>query len=235
MLKILIGIPSVEEDDKFSASVGSLVRQMRGKYEVSVLWEKWRFLPEAQNRIASYFLSNDFDYLLFLDDDQYGHTVEMIDAMVACNTYCVTMKTYIRHYPYPCALMVRHPDVPALFVGVERDSGRQEIDMCGFPMTLIRRDLFSVMGEAPYFQSRKSGDRSWTTDEIFCERLKKLGIRPVGLFDYCLDHREITKDNVFELREKNALNAGQKLQARIFAGGMRLINTSVICSKPQGE
>ena len=222
MHKILIGIPSIREDDKFYASVDSLIKQMKGKYDVSIIWEKWQFLPVAQNRISRYFLDNDFDYLMFLDDDHAGHTVEMVDSMITCNTYVVTMKTYIRHFPYPCGLMVWHPDVPKLFVGVERDSGTQEIDMCGFPMTLIRRDLFKVMGEQPYFQSRLSGDRMWTTDELFCERLRKLGIRPMGIFDYCLDHLDITKDNVFDMRNKNAMTAAQKLQMKIFTGQIRL-------------
>ena len=194
---------------------------MKGKYEVSVLWEKWRPLDKAQNRITSYFLSSDFNYLLFLDDDQYGHTVEMVDALVAADTYCAVMKTYVRHFPYPCALMMRHPDINAFYVGVEKDSGTQEIDMCGFPMMLIRRDLFPILGE-PYFQSRPSSDRKWVTDELFCERLKLLGIRPVGIFDYCLDHGDITKDNVMERRQNDAKSGGEKLMLKLFVGGMRL-------------
>ena len=221
MRKILIGIPSAREDDKFYASVDSLVKQMKGKYEVSVLWEKWRDLTAAQNSITSYFLSSDFDFLLFLDDDQYGHTVEMVDAMVAANAYCVTMKTYIRHYPYPCGLMVQHPDLAALFVGVERDSGSQEIDMCGFPMTLLRRDLFEKL-VAPYFQSRPSGERGWTTDELFCERLRGLGIRPIGIFDYCLDHGDITRENVMQRRQDDCKSSGERIRLKLLTGGMRL-------------
>jgi hypothetical protein len=194
---------------------------MKGKYEVTVVWEKWQQLAKAQNRIASYFLSSDFDYLLFLDDDQYGHTVEMVDALVACNTYCSVMKTYVRHYPYPCALMVRHPDIASFFVGVEKDSGTQEVDMCGFPMMLLRRDLFEKLGE-PYFQSRPSSDRKWVTDELFCERLKHLGIRPVGVFDYCLDHGDITKENIQERRQSDCKSGGEKLMLKLFVGGMRL-------------
>lgn len=229
MQKILIGIPSAREDDKFLASVDNLVKSMKGKYEVSVLWEKWQPLAKAQNRITSYFLSCDFDYLLFLDDDQYGHTCEMVDSLVACDTYCSVMKTYVRHYPYPCALMVKHPDLAAPHVGVEKDSGTQEIDMCGFPMMLIRRDLFDKL-QAPYFQSRPSSDRKWVTDELFCERLKFLGIKPVGVFDYCLDHGEITKDNVLERRQNDCKSGGEKLMLKIFVGGMRL---NVVSSKKE--
>ena len=55
---------------------------MEGEYDTTLLIEKWTHLPEAQNKIVDFLLSRDFDYLLFLDDDHWGHKLEMIDCLI---------------------------------------------------------------------------------------------------------------------------------------------------------
>ena len=197
---ILIGVPSAREDEKFLASLSNLVKQMKGKYKVGVLMEKWKFLPDIQNSMTDYFLNNNYDYLLFLDDDHSGHTVEMVDTLVNADTYMATMKTYVRYFPYPVALFRRFQD---RFVGHDQPSGYAEVDMTGFPMTLLRRDLFEKI-KRPYFEPQHDGQRDWCTDVPFCKKICSVGIKPVGCYDFCLNHDEITDENVADFREKNA-------------------------------
>lgn len=201
---ILIGVPSAREDERFLASLSSLIKQMKGKYQVGVIMEKWKHLPKIQNMMVDYMLANDYDYILFLDDDHSGHTVEMVDSLVAANTYMATMKTYIRYFPYPIGLFKRQ-----MFVGQEKmighyqQGGYSTVDMTGFPMTLLRRDLFERI-QRPFFEPMNDGARNWCTDVPFCLKLEKVGIKPVGCYDHCLDHDGITEANVSNLREKNA-------------------------------
>jgi hypothetical protein len=171
----------------------------------------------CQNNIVEYFLLREFDYLLFLDDDHSGHTVEMVDALVNANTYFATMKTYVRHFPYPCALMNENKkvNVEAKYYGVELKEGYHQVDLCGFPMSLLRRDLFDKL-EKPYFRAVKCPGRDWVTDIEFCERLKTAGIKPIGCFDYCLEHNGITQENVSERRKRDIHNFGDRLAAHFY-------------------
>ena len=199
-VRILIGVPSIREDEKFLASLSSLIASMKGKYQVSLIVEKWSDLAPAQNRITKYFLDNDFDYLLFLDDDHAGHTVEMVDDLISANALMATMQTHVRHYPYPIALFKRYDRVQ--FRSHLQEKGYSTVDLTGFPMTLLKRELFRYLDQ-PYFQSRNDGT-PFATDKLFCERLEKIGIKPVGCYNYCLDHAGITRENVMDWREKNS-------------------------------
>ena len=222
--RLLIGVPSQREDERFLASLLRLVKELKGKYEVSVLIEKWKFLPDAQNRIADFFLKNDFDYLLFLDDDHWGHTVEMVDVLVGANHPMATMKTYVRHFPYPCALFRynHNGDYATRYSGVENGEGYEEVDLCGFPMTLFTKDIFSVLS-TPYFIAKDGSGRNWATDFYFCERLEEKGIKPMGCFQHCLPHGDITQENVQEKRENNMVSYEDRLLAHLFLKNPRPI------------
>lgn len=212
-VKILVGICSMRENDKFFASVSDFIKQCKGKYHVDVIVKKWTPLPDAQNYIADCFLLGGYDYLLLLDDDHDGHTVDMLDALIAANTYMATIKTHSRHYPYVTALwkwVDGLNDEGKCFVGIEDGEGYQTVDMTGFPMTLLRRDLFHLL-DRPFFQPKSYGGVEWATDRFFCERLAKIGIKPVGVFTHCLNHDGITKDNVQQLRYKERMSEKQKI------------------------
>jgi hypothetical protein len=193
---ILIAIPSVREDDMFFSSIYNLTKELRGKYRVSVLVEKWLDLAEAQNRMAQYFLQNSFDYLLFCDDDVYGHTAAMVEALEKANVPVAAMQAYQRHYPFPNLLMQGDQ-------GIDKDSGYGDIDLTGFQMLLLRREVFQRLNE-PYFIAQHDGTVSWATDHVFFKRMKNVNIKMVGCYDHCLNHRGITKENVGQMRRDKA-------------------------------
>lgn len=203
MKKIIIGIPSTRDDQAFIDSLFNLVNQCEGKYIVDTIIVKDEKLSLAQNYIVERFIESGFDYLLFLDDDHSGHTVEMIDFLVGADSFIATMKTYSRHYPYSCSLYKRLEgrDSESCYAGIENGEGYQECDLTGFPMTLIKKELFSIINP-PFFKERKDSMVSWATDREFFERIAKLGIKPIGCFQACLNHQDVTQENVFALREK---------------------------------
>jgi hypothetical protein len=147
--------------------------------------------------IVNDFLQGEYDYLLLMDDDQWGHTEEMLETLINANTYVATIKTYSRHYPYGCALLKRIPN--NLCLPIETGDGYVKCDITGFPMTLISRETFNFL-EKPYFRPYESCGRTWNSDVDFFIRLAEKGIRPIGCFQHTLNHDKVTEENVRQLR-----------------------------------
>lgn len=203
-MRLLFGVQKTRDYQPFLSSFNSLVDEAKKKYEVEIAIVENQVLCDCQNILADVFLMGNYDYLILFDDDHSGHTVDMIDALINANAYMATIKTYSRHYPYYSSLMKKVDiDGKIRYVGIEHDSDYCEVDLTGFPFTALRRDLFSKI-ERPYFrQKQDTGGRTWATDEEFCLRLAQVGIKPVGCFRYCINHMDITPNNVFERRRKD--------------------------------
>lgn len=197
MKSIYIGVCKTRDDKKFEESFLNFTDSICRKYSICQMVVKDIFLPDAQNMIAKDFLQMNYDYLLLLDDDQWGHTPEMLEILINANTYVSTIKTYSRHYPYSCALLKKIPN--NLVLPMENGKDYMECDLTGFPMTLISRETFEYL-EEPYFRPYESGGRDWNSDIDFFERLSEKGIKPIGCFQYILNHDKITDENVKQFR-----------------------------------
>jgi len=210
---ILIGIPSIRKDERFLKSFHVFFHSMPDKHKISVVWQKDKKLADAQNSIIDNYFEEGFDYVLFLDDDHWGHTYEMLECLINADTYMATIKSYSRHYPYSCSLMKKTGNS---YAGIENGHGYQECDLSGFPMTLLRKDLFKKL-ERPYFRDNYSGSvRGWATDEEFCVRLNSVGIKPIGCFQHCLSHGDITEENVLLKREKERVEKNNEALHYLF-------------------
>lgn len=197
MKSVYIGVCKTREDQRFKESFQNFTDSICSEYSVCQMVIKDRFLPDAQNIIAKSFLASGYDYLLLLDDDQWGHIPEMLKTLINANTNVATIKTYSRHYPYSCALLKRIPN--NLVLPIENGEGYVQCDLTGFPMTLISRETFEYL-EQPYFRPYESGGRLWNSDIDFFLRLSEKGIKPMGCFQHCLNHDKVTVDNVKQLR-----------------------------------
>ena len=204
--KILIGIPMHEPDERFLSSLSEFTKQLDGYYNYEVMIVGGKQLVEAQNIIAEQLMKGDYTHLLTFEDDHWGFTKEMLDALMKPNVDVCAMNYYCRWYPYNSCLMEEiYPDKPnKRFAPIQRSSGYAECDLTGFGMTLYKRKVFEVIPK-PYFTLNKRGERyfgSYATDEDFCDRLKTHGIKLMGCWDYVVAHRDITGNNVGEIREK---------------------------------
>jgi hypothetical protein len=212
MKSIYIGVCKTRSDKRFEESFRNLTDSICKKYSVCQMIVKDTFLPDAQNRIARDFIQSNYDYLLLLDDDQWGHTPEMVDCLINANTYVATIKTYSRHYPYHCAVL--NIEKNNFVVPIENGEGYVECDLTGFPMTLIRKDVFQLL-EEPYFRPHSAEGRDWNSDVDFFERLRRIGIRPVGCFQYTLNHDKITEGNVRQHRREESFLRNNHIWDRI--------------------
>ena len=127
MKKIYIGICKTRNDERFEKSFSEFKSSLATKYSVCMQTVRNTFLPDAQNQLADAAIKNHADYLLLLDDDQWGHTAEMIDTLVGANTYVATIKTYSRHYPYMCAAWNRINN--GFMLPIENGEGYVECDL----------------------------------------------------------------------------------------------------------
>ncbi len=197
MKSIYIGVCKTRDDKRFEESFQNFTDSICNKYSVCQMIIRDMYLPDAQNKIAKSFLQSNYDYLLLLDDDQWGHTKEMLETLLDANTYVATIKTYSRHYPYGCSLLRKVP--PNLVMPIETGEGYIECDLTGFPMTLISRGTFDLL-EEPYFRPHEVGGRTWNSDVDFFQRLNDKGIKPIGCFQHILNHGDITEENVRQKR-----------------------------------
>ena len=216
---IFIGVCSIRDDARFKESFSKFTNDISNYYCIGTMKVKNKFLPDAQNILARYCIDAHWDYLLLLDDDHWGHTKEMLDCLIEADAYMATIKSYSRHYPYVCTLMNKMGNS---YKSIENGCGYQECDMTGFPMTLIKRELFLKL-EEPYFRGRNDGGRDWATDREFCERISEVGVKPVGCFQHCLPHDTLTEDNVHQRRyeerlQGNNLSSYRLLNKRIMQG-----------------
>lgn len=202
MKSIYIGVCKTREDERFKKSFHDFTDSICREYSVCITTVKDKFLPDAQNQITRMFLASGYDYLLLLDDDQWGHNKEMLETLVNANVPVATIKTYSRHYPYMTAAWNKIGN--GAMLPIENGEGYVECDMCGFPMTLIRCGTFDLL-EKPYFRPLEADGRTWNSDVDFFERLALKGVKPVVCFQHCLNHDKITQENVFQYRNDERL------------------------------
>lgn len=209
MKSIYIGVCKTRDDERFKESFKSFTDSICNNYSICQSIISNTFLPDAQNIIAKDFIQSGYDYLLLMDDDQWGHTSDMLECLINANTFVATIKTYQRQYPYMCAIF--NNVAPNLVMPIENGEGYVQCDLTGFPMTLISRETFSYLKE-PYFRPYEVNGRTWNSDVDFFERLNKFWIKPVGCFQHTLNHDKVTQENVKKLRYEERFNDNNHAQ-----------------------
>jgi len=193
-----------QADDRFKVSLLLFLEEIKDHYEVEVIEVKDKPLVEAQNIIVDHLLRSLHTFLLLLENDNWGFTRNHLKALLRANADVCAMSYYSRHFPYYSCNMRKvegkTPEGGPLFAGRQEKSGYAECDLVGYGMTLYRREIFSKL-EEPYFRlNQYGGPDSYATDIDFCERLRAVGVRLIGCFDYTINHRDVTPENVGELR-----------------------------------
>lgn len=223
MKSIYIGVCKTRNDIRFEESFRNFTDSICRKYSICQMVLRDVYLPDAQNLITDSFLESDYDYLLLLDDDQWGHTLEMLETLINADTFVATIKTYSRHYPYGCSLLRKVGE--NLVMPIENGESYVQCDLTGFPMTLISRETFSYLKE-PYFRPYEVNGRTWNSDVDFFERLNKVWIKPVGCFQHTLNHGDITEENVKQKRYDDRFTgnniANWRLQKSLEEGTFKL-------------
>lgn len=211
MARILIGIPSSRHHQGFLNSMCSFLPEIRNIHDIGIIEIRDKKIDDARNFIVDIFMSKDYDYLLFLDDDHTGHTVDMVSALFKPleenKEYVCALKCYTRFFPYIPNLM----DYSGLenrlenlgldgkrgkYIMKENKNGYAYCNLVGFGMTLIRKEVFNIL-DKPYFVCENNQHE----DNYFCDRLQNHGIKPIGCFDYTLTHDGIDDSNATQFNE----------------------------------
>jgi hypothetical protein len=180
------------------------------KYDIELCSIYGKDLVDAQNDISERFLASGKEYLLMVEDDNWGFTEVMLDEMIEADTPLIGIKYFSRHSPHVVLPMRAHPS--EMNKGAMELSGPEGIStayLVGFGMTLIKRLVFDYL-EKPYFDLNENAANSpchYATDHNFCHRLMSAGVAVFGLYDYCLEHRGIGMGNVEQVREKMLSNS----------------------------
>lgn len=217
-MKIFIGIPTIRRYEPFWQSMASFIPALRREVDVIECIVEGKDIATARNIIAEQFLASDADYLLFLDDDHEGHTIEMFDAIldpiINNNVYICALKCYKKGFPYDTNLLVfSGANEKALgiaagkgeFMAVDLSNGYMYMDVVGFGMTLIQRMAFMTVGK-PYFVAKNNCNE----DNYFCKKLLYFGIQPVGCFDLTLGHGGIAIKEIPKLRHEGWIRLKEK-------------------------
>jgi hypothetical protein len=195
---ILIGVPIGPSPDKrFLESLPAFLKECEGHYDLELIQVSNKALVDAQNYIADYFLKGSKDYLLLMEDDHWGHSRNMLKALLRTNAPISGINYYSRHFPYYTCLMQKLEgyDKDNEFGHMAYDKGYYECALIGYAMMLIKREVFEKL-DTPYFRLNECDDpESFATDISFCNRVRKAGLKLIGCFDYILAHRDITKEN----------------------------------------
>ncbi len=213
-MKIFIGIPSARRYEPFWKSMETFIPELKQECEVEVCTVYDKPVAEARNIIASRFMDSDSDYLLFLDDDHSGHTLEMfdkiLDPLVNNNSYMCGVKCYTKTFPYSSNILIYSgidekklgiPPGSGKYMPIYLDAGYMYVDLVGFGMTILNRMAFKIIKE-PYFFSENVNGRMTREDNYFCDKLNKMGIKPVGYFGHTLEHNGIGEHNAPEMRRE---------------------------------
>lgn len=202
--RILVGVPmGPNPDSRFIQSLPLFLKSCLPHYDMELVQVSNKPLVDAQNYITDYFLNNTHHtHLLFLEDDHWGHTRPMLQALLRADTPICGINYYSRWFPYySCLMREIYRTIPTQrFAGQNFKEGYHECDLIGFGMTLIKREVFSKLTK-PYFEINTHGGKdTYATDINFCDRLRSAGIPLIGCFDYTLNHRDVTPETISKLR-----------------------------------
>lgn len=211
MAKVFIGIPSVRDYQPFINSMAKFIPLVQKEHEVKIAQIKAQMVDKARNTIVDKFLESGMDYLLFLDDDHEGHTIEMFNALLNSNVLFSSIKSHTRFFPYSINLLdySGHSEEKIKYKMKEETEGVHECDLIGFGMALIKKELFNIISP-PYFVAKDNRKE----DNYFCDLLLSKGIKPVGIFDYCLSHQGIDSIKAKALKEEGLDQIFKSLEER---------------------
>jgi len=174
-------------------------------------------IDRMRNESARILLVNDWDYLMFLDDDVLvpQHCFKMLyEAIGSGSTGVVAGNTLVRTYPYPPmyfkytsktekeAHLEHYYDYAKISNRVDKDQPITEVDAVGFSCALIRGDLLREM-KAPYFLTGTQN----TEDVYFCVKIhnESPGTKLLGHYGVITSHLvsqivEVNSQNVNMMR-----------------------------------
>lgn len=200
-MRILVGTPTITPDKRFLDSLSSFLFEASKKYDITHKFIYKKPIYEAQNLLAFEAIEHGYDYLLMVEDDHWGFTVEHLDKLIALNHPFCAFPYYSRHFPYMLTAM-KFEGINARgthnYSEIKHNFGIHPADLVGFGFTLFAAELLKKIPTPIFYPLH---DQARATDQWFCHNLwMNYSMKPLVCFDDIIPHRDITKDTVNELR-----------------------------------
>lgn len=218
-IRILLGVATISPDRRFLSGlaqfadgVGHNLPDIQMDYINGWIWNKT--LVEAQNELADKTLEGNYDYLLFMEDDHWGFTWQMLQTCINSGKHVAGIPYRSRHFPFdvvPMSYCQTRPDGTKLFKGMNdatKYTGYHECDLLGFGFTLVKSEVFRII-DRPFFRENITvypGCGPRATDILFAESLIAKGIKPIGCFQHRINHREIEEATYKKLMVEGVIN-----------------------------
>jgi hypothetical protein len=219
-VRILLGVATVSPDRRFLQNLPAFANDVARflpyvdiDYINGWVWNKQ--LVDAQNELADKALEGNYDYLLFMEDDHWGFTWQMLLTCLEANVHAAGIPYRSRHFPFDVVPMIHaeqsRKDGLVLFKGMndpEKYKGYHECDLLGFGFTLVKTETFRII-DRPFFMEnikKYPGCGARATDIIFGESMQSKGLKLVGCFQHRINHREIEETTYKKLLVEGIIN-----------------------------
>jgi GT2 family glycosyltransferase len=179
--KILIYVPSITGKIE-SKSVEGLMElcfeaASLKDYEFSLQVGQQMFIENARNLAVDYAIENNYDYILWVDDDMVVMPNSMVlTRLLAHDKDIVAPLFFTRKQPYMPLLfdkVVRADGCHTVYDHrVDYKKGLEEVDAVGFGMVLTKVEVFKKIGN-PYFVFTST----FGEDVYFCAKAKSCGYK----------------------------------------------------------
>lgn len=204
-LRILAGTATLRPDPRFYDCLPRFLYEASKRYDIDHKFVVGKTIIDASNELAEYAIQNNYSHLLFIEDDHYGFTAEMLEALLKSARPVTAIPYYSRHYPFIITAMdLRKADEKGklVFEPMNYRSGYHEVDLVGMGFTLIEVDFLKKFSK-PIFTYPLKGVGA---DHGFCRRMKsEFGVRPVACYDHMISHRGVKPENIQSIRRNHFL------------------------------
>lgn len=149
-------------------------------------------LDNARNTCVKEFLELDYEYLLWIDDDNVP-SVDTLHRLIHADkdiigAVCFSMKLQDGEYfPYPVTLRYNEDRKYVVYYG----QGIDWVDATGGACLLVKRYIYEQI-ERPYeFDYHRDGTLALTCDFRFLQKCQEKGYQPYIDFDLLCDHQKV--------------------------------------------
>jgi hypothetical protein len=207
MARVLVGYPFLKPHKQGLPHLIQFYGECAKSHAMFLEMPMWRPLHKAQNTIVEAARHWRCEYILFVEDDQWGFPVDGLDLLLSYGKDVVGLPTYKKEYPF---LPINGRRVTSGDSLLEKNglnsffgTGVETVDLISFGFTLVRTDVFDRIKnpfELPYADN--------PADSYFSQYCDDAGIEKWVDFSFIINHGDLSAKEVPYRRQMEEMMAG---------------------------